>query len=212
MKVRTIEARVHGRYVTREGPRERLLVGFHGYAETAEKNCGELLKLPGIDAWTVVAVQALHPFYAMKTGEIVASWMTSLDRELAIADNVDYVRGVVDSFDPPDALVFCGFSQGAAMAYRAAAAMPCAAVIALGGDVPPDVTGPLPEVFIGRGTRDDWYTDEKLEKDLKFLEGRVRGVTTCVFEGGHGWSDEFRLRAVEFLRSLTGQQVDQSAG
>src|SRR5438105_2837744 len=115
MKVQTIEARTHGRYIVREGPSERLLVGFHGYGETAEKHVAELLKIPGIDDWTVVAVQALHPFYIVKTGEIVASWMTSLDRELAIAENIDYVRRVVATFPPPAALVFCGFSQGAAM-------------------------------------------------------------------------------------------------
>jgi len=211
MQVRSIEARTHGRYAVRDGPPQRLLVGFHGYAETAEKHIAELLKIDGVDDWTVVAVQGLHPFYAMKTGEVVANWMTSLDRELAIADNIDYVRRVVASLAEPEQLVFCGFSQGAAMAYRAAAAHPTtAALLILGGDVPPDVTAPLPRVLIGRGERDDWYTSEKFEKDLRFLEGRAE-VTTCAFAGGHEWSDEFRRAAGELLRSLTGQHVDESA-
>src|ERR1051325_1389318 len=138
MEVRTIEARVHGRYVIREGPREQLLVGFHGYAETAEKHLEQMLRIDGVDEWTVVSVQALHPFYVTRTGEVVASWMTSLDREVAIADNINYVRSVVAAFPEPKHLVFCGFSQGAAMAYRAAAAHPSAAgVIAPGGAVPP---------------------------------------------------------------------------
>ena len=34
-------------------------------------------------------------WYNLKTGEIVASWMTSEDRDLAIADNADYVREIV---------------------------------------------------------------------------------------------------------------------
>src|SRR4051795_2142239 len=94
----TIPTTVHGRYLVRDGPRERLLVGFHGYGETAEAHVAELRQIPGIDRWTAVAVQALHPFYAGRMGMIVASWMTSLDRELAIEDNRAYVRSVVAQF------------------------------------------------------------------------------------------------------------------
>src|SRR3954453_16612708 len=119
--IHTIPTTVHGRYVVRDGPGDRLLVGFHGYGETAEAHLAELRQIPGIDRWTAVAVQALHPFYMGRTGMIVASWMTSLDRELAIADNRAYVRSVVEQFPLPRQLVFLGFSQGAAMAYRAAA-------------------------------------------------------------------------------------------
>src|SRR4029077_9861550 len=119
--IRTIPATTHGRYLVRQGPPERLLVGFHGYGENAEVHMGQLRQIPGIERWTAVAVQALHPFYLNRSGEIVASWMTSLDRELAIEDNRAYVRSVVAAFRPPRHLVFLGFSQGVAMAYRAAA-------------------------------------------------------------------------------------------
>ena len=91
----TIAARMHGRFLVREGPPQRLLVGFHGYAETAEVHLDELLKIRGIDNWTVASVQALHPFYTARTQQVVVSWMTKLDREMAIADNIAYVRSVV---------------------------------------------------------------------------------------------------------------------
>jgi predicted esterase len=207
--VRTLPATVHGRYLVRGGPPERLLVGFHGYGETAEAHITELGQIPGIDRWTVVAVQALHPFYMSRTGMIVASWMTSLDRELAIDDNRTYVGSVVAQFPRPQKLVFLGFSQGAAMAYRAAAGSNATGVIALGGDIPPDVvesSPKLPPVLIGRGIREEWYTDEKLQKDLRFLR-EVTTVSTCVFDGGHEWTSEFRDAAGEFL---TRQLVDQS--
>jgi predicted esterase len=208
---RTIPTTVHGRYHVRDGPAERLLVGFHGYGETAEAHMAELQQIPGIDRWTVVAVQALHPFYVSRTGMIVASWMTSLDRELAIDDNRAYVRSVVAQFPASQKLVFLGFSQGAAMAYRAAGGTNATGVIALGGDVPPDVVASrpkLPPVLIGRGIREAWYTDEKLQKDLRFLR-EVTTVNTCVFDGSHEWTSEFRDAAAEFL---TRQLVDQSAG
>ena len=93
---------------------------------------------------------------------------------------------VVAQFPPPRQLVFLGFSQGAAMAYRAAAGSHATGLIALGGDVPPEVVEArpkLPPVLIGRGIREEWYTDEKLQKDLRFLR-EVTTVSTCVFDGG----------------------------
>jgi len=44
--VRTIPTTVHGRYLVRDGPPERLLVGFHGYGETAEAHMAELEQIP----------------------------------------------------------------------------------------------------------------------------------------------------------------------
>ena len=198
MDIRTIETTTHGRFLFEERGAERLLVGFHGYGEDAAAHLAELQRIPGIERWSVAAVQALHPFYT-RSGAVVASWMTSLDRELAIADNVAWVRRVLDALPRPKTLVFAGFSQGAAMAARAAAFSAKAdGLIMLGGDVPPDVDGELPPVLLGRGIRDEWYTDEKFKKDLSFLEARTR-VTRCVFAGGHEWSDEFRAAAGEFL-------------
>jgi len=191
---RSIPTTVHGRYLVRQGSPERLLVGFHGYGETADVHMSELQQIPGIERWTVVAVQALHPFYMNRTGAIVASWMTSLDRELAIEDNRAYVRAIVEQFPPPRQLVFLGFSQGVAMAYRAAAGSQATGVIALGGDVPPelfDAPLQLPPVLIGRGTREEWYTADKLENDVKRLS-EVTEVSTCIYDGGHEWTREFR--------------------
>lgn len=199
----TIAAAVHGRYLVRRAAAPRgFLIGFHGYGENAERHLAELLRIPGIDAWDVAAVQALHPFYVNRTGEVVASWMTKQDRELAIADNRAYVRSVVEALAPAGLIVLAGFSQGVAMAYRAAdeLAPRVAAVIALGGDVPPELTAlKLPRVLVGRGTREEWYTDEKFEKDLNFLRGAGAAVETCVYEGGHEWTEEFRAAAGRFL-------------
>ena len=204
METRLVETSVHGRYLLRSGPPERLLIGFHGYAESAAVHMAELEKIPGAGDWTLVAVQALHPFYVRSTQEVVASWMTRLDREHAIADNIAYVRRVVAELPEPRTLVFAGFSQGGAMAYRAAVSIPCAGLIVLAGDIPPDVddASKLPPLLIGRGVQDDlWYPPEKLGRNLRFL-GSKPDVTTCVFDGGHGWSDEFGRAAGDFLASL----------
>jgi predicted esterase len=83
-----------------------------------------------------------------------------------IADNVRYVAGVVEAVSnefgrQTSPIVFAGFSQGVAMAYRAAARIPAAGIIALAGDVPPDITQPLPEVLIGAARRTTGTPTEK---------------------------------------------------
>lgn len=200
MIVRTVDALVHGRYLLEERGAEHLLVGFHGYAETAEIHLAELQRIPGIDDWSLAAVQALHPFYKA-SGAVVASWMTSLDRELAIEDNVRYVRSVVGGI-PHRTLVFLGFSQGASMAARAAAHIRSDGAVLFGGDIPPEVKGAgmdFPRTLVARGVRDDWYTGEKFKDDLRFLGSRG---TTFEFDGGHEWTPEARAAIGEFLRSL----------
>jgi predicted esterase len=205
MITRTLETAVHGRYLYEDRGSDKLLVGFHGYAETAEMHLQELEKLPGIEQWSVASIQALHPFYT-RSGSIVANWMTRLDRELAIADNLAYVRRVMESLPTPRTLVFIGFSQGATMAVRAAASVGSAAgLIVLGGDIPPemhaDSTVVLPPVLLARGENDEWYGTEKFKKDLSYLDART-SVRTCVFDGGHEWTDVFRGAAGKFLAAL----------
>lgn len=185
-------------------------MGFHGYGQDASEHLAEMAAIPGSDAWLTISVQALHPFYTRTSARVVASWMTRLDREHAIADNVAYVGRVLHDVRrryvtmPP--LVFCGFSQGVAMAYRAAAHYPADALIVLAGDIPPDVaagpTAPLPQVLIGRGLRDLWYTEAKQEQDRKALEALGVRPEVCVFDDGHVWSEGFRRAAANLLQRL----------
>lgn len=212
LTLRHVEARTHGRYVLRvpaTAPPWPLLVGFHGYGETASAHLDALTRIPGTAAWLVVGVQALHPFYT-RDQRVVASWMTREDRELAIADNVDYVGRVLDAvrheWTVAGTTVFAGFSQGGAMAYRAAARYPANAVIVLAADVPPDVSAsrtPLPPVLLGRGTRDDWYTAARHAADMEVLAPRTP-VTSCVFDGGHEWHGDFYEAAAAMLKALDG--------
>lgn len=208
---RALPATVHGHYWARparegSGPAP-LLVGFHGYGEEGEGFLGSLEGIPGVSAWHLASVQGLHPFYT-RDGRVVAGWMTRFDREHAIADNTAYARAVVaalrEELPTSPALVFAGFSQGVAMAYRAAAAMPCSGIVSLAGDVPPEVDpANLPPVLAGRGRDDEWYDDAKLAQDLRRLEAAGVAVETCVFDGGHEWTAEFYRAAGRFLGRLT---------
>jgi predicted esterase len=212
-EARHVPAQVHGRWLVElpagPGP-HALLVGFHGYGERAEQHLEKLRAIPGAERWARVAVQSLHLFYT-RGGEVVGSWMTKLNRELAIEDNVAYVAAVIADVRAavPSAagpLVYVGFSQGASMAWRAAARSghPCVGVIALGGDLPPDVADDavLPPALVARGLRDEWFTREKMDRDLQRLSGRRVPVRELEFDGGHEWGPAFLVAAGDFLRSV----------
>lgn len=207
LREESIETRTHGRMLVRDGDPRLVLVGFHGYAENADKAMADLLRLPGVENWTLVAIQGLHRFYNNRTREVIASWMTSQNRELLLADNIEYVRRAVTLLGQPEVLVFSGFSQGTAMAYRAAAAVPCSALLILGGDLPDDVQSPLPFTLIGRGTGDEWFTAEKLDRDLVRLRSLAKEVRTLVYEGGHEWSEAYRAEVGKVLRELASGEV-----
>ncbi len=166
----------------------------------------ELQQIPGADRWTKVSIQALHPFYIRGDSKVVANWMTRQDRDLAIADNIAYVRSAMEHALMEHApLVMVGFSQGAAMAYRAAlhSAQPVAGIVALGGDIPPELKDDesltWPRVLIGVGDREEWYAGEKLENDLTFLKARSIPHQVVRFDGGHEWTDEFRAAVGAFI-------------
>jgi predicted esterase len=216
-EVRTIRAATHGRYLVaapdggthRDSP---VLVGFHGYAEDAATHLARLQTIPDAGRWLIVSVQALHRFYRRQSQEVVASWMTRQDRELMIDDNIAYASAVVDEVRrggfSGGALVLAGFSQGVAVAFRAAArgSHPPAAVIALGGDVPPELDGDaiarIPRILIGRGDRDPWYSPETFAADEARLRAASVAVTTHAFSGAHEWTGDFSRAAGEFLAGL----------
>jgi predicted esterase len=213
---RTIGARTLGRYLVTSphdaGPAP-LLVGFHGYGENAELHMEALRAIPGSARWRIASVQGLHRFYERRTGRVVSSWMTSLDREQAIRDNIQYVQDVVAalrSAHPSDTpLVYAGFSQGVAMAYRAAlsAGHRCDGLLALAGDVPPELhdtpASAWPRVLLGCGRTDAWYTADKLRTDRDFFASRAIAVETALFDGGHEWHADFHEAAGRFLDGIS---------
>lgn len=212
-ETRTLRTETLGRYLVEPGPAldAPLLVGFHGYGQNAEHLLDALRSIPGAGRWTLVSVQGLHRFYN-KAQEIVASWMTSQDREQAIGDNLAYVGRVIDALRAEGRsgkLVFVGFSQGAAMAWRAAAHLPCDSLLVLGGDLPKDVADApnlaLPPTLIGRGDQDAIYRADHLERDLAALEARGVRPEVCRFEGGHEWAPPFLEAAGRLLAWILGE-------
>jgi predicted esterase len=211
--VRLIPTTIHGRILVRDAraaASRGLLVGFHGYMESAEIHMQRLAAIPGAEAWTLVSVQALNRFYLGRTDQVVAGWMTRQDREAAIADNINYVDAALESVPHDEAgrVVYAGFSQGVAMAFRSALCgrTPGTGVIAVGGDVPPELLAEaalvFPPVLLARGERDEWYTQPKMEADVAALTSRQVALRPLVHNGAHEWNAAVMSAAGEFLAAL----------
>lgn len=214
-------ARIHSRYLaipSSTSDPAPMLVGFHGYGETAEIHLERLRAIPGSDQWLVLSIEALHHFYVAQTFQIVASWMTRQHRDLAIADNIAYVQSCLDlaaaEWGALPAVVFAGYSQGVSMAFRAAlnATQTVAGLITVGGDVPEDITpeqlARIPNVLLARGATDELYRPRQFAKDQQRFAGVPGNVQTTLLETAHEWPADVSGFAAEFLlkcRAKIGQ-------
>jgi predicted esterase len=214
--VHSVPTMTHGRVLVAEAraaAARGLLVGFHGYGESAGTQMARLQAIRGAASWTLVSIQALNRFYDRKNGQVVACWMTHEDREEAIADNVAYITTGLDGV-PHDAsgpIVFAGFSQGTAMAYRAACRGPrrAAGIISVGGDVPPELLQDpdvaFPRVLMIRGRDDEWYAQQKFEDDTAALRARRVELEALLVEGGHEWHQPVIDAAARFIDEVSGR-------
>jgi predicted esterase len=210
-----IPTTTHGRVLVREAraaAARGILVGFHGYMENARTQMDRLQAVSGAALWTLVSVQALHRFYRRRSEEVVASWMTSEDRDAAIADNIEYVDAALDAVPhgPETRIVYAGFSQGVAMAFRSAVRgrHGAAGVVGIGGDVPPELLADgeavFPYVLLARGARDEWLTAQKFRADLNALAARTppARVRALEYDGGHEWGGPVAEGVSDFLAAV----------
>ncbi|MEI8032477.1 MAG: phospholipase [Chlorobiaceae bacterium] len=200
---------VTGRYLLQRpsdsGPAP-LLVGFHGYGQTAEDELALLCSIPGSGAWLSCSIEALHAIYTPK-GTPGASWMTSRFRERRIEENVCYVDALISRVMREHALtgqlVYHGFSQGALMACRAAmlGANSPGSLMLLGGDIPLElpVGSLMGSVHIARGSRDRLYSQSRFERDCATLQSAGVPFHATTFTGGHGPNKEYFAAAGAFL-------------
>ena len=194
MELRQLSVERKAYYQFRKGAAasKLLLLGFHGYGRTADEFLDMLNETPIVVSPHIASIQAPNVFYS-KQGEVKASWMTSWQREDAIADNVLLCRKVLAELKAelqPEKIALVGFSQGGAMAYRLAAASPAelAALVVIGSDLPPDVRdsdlAALPGTLLLRGRTDSFYTRERLEAEMDRL-GRIKNLEIHEYSGAH---------------------------
>jgi predicted esterase len=211
-----IPTTVHGLYLIEEAKSDNkspLLVGFHGYGETAEAQMQMIQQIPGIEGWTCCSIQALHSFYNVKS-QIGYSWMTSENRELRIQENVVYINSVISEikkmYPVNEIIVFHGFSQGTAMACRAAllGGFSASGVILLGGDIPIEFKNlsKMHRLLFARGNNDKFFPVNIWKNNVSRIKNSDLDFSFCTFDGGHEAHEEYYKAVREFLNTINNSE------
>ena len=96
-----------------------LLIALPGYGQLAEYFINKFHSLD--ESFYVVVPEGLHRFYLKgASGRVGASWMTKVDREVDIQDNMVYLDNLMNEFKNESFkhTILLGFSQGGATAAR----------------------------------------------------------------------------------------------
>lgn len=181
--------------------KDTLLIGFHGYGETAQIQMQRLENL-GTQV-SLLCPQALHGFYT-KYGDVGYSWMTKDQRERSLAVNLDYIQKTVTPLVAQYGfkhIVCMGFSQGVAMALRFGLCHPQVKSIAcLGGDLPLDCQELLQgqcQILWGRGDQDKLMPQEPWEASWKQIQTHMPSQKIQL-QGNHFcWDQEAWIQACQ---------------
>ncbi|MGB1207118.1 MAG: alpha/beta hydrolase [Chitinophagales bacterium] len=170
----------------------------HGYGQPAASMIKHF-KVLNPDKHYVVAPEALSRFYWNGfNGEIVASWMTSEDRENEIRDYVHYLNDlyeqIMSQINQPIHINVLGFSQGATTVSRWVGAGKVAVnrLVLWAGLIAEDLNlkTALPifqkaDIFFVYGTKDPYIKGEYLEKAETMMQEYKLKYQTLTFEGKH---------------------------
>ncbi|TAE77705.1 MAG: phospholipase [Bacteroidetes bacterium] len=178
---------------------------LHGYAQLASDFSKPFSVLDNGSRF-IVAPEGLNKFYAKGFGgKPAATWMTSEDREVEIADYLNYLNLLCASLQIPSHIKFIvlGFSQGVATASRFVhqSNLNVGAFIIYSGDLAAELVNPvsakikaLPITYV-TGTKDPLITPEKHQQVFDLMHQLNARVVT--FEGGHEVKEEALLSLVD---------------
>lgn len=170
------------------------VIVLHGYAQHANYFLRKFEPLYN-DQIVFIAPEGLSRFYAKgASGKVVASWMTSENRQDEITDYVHYLDKILDYIPAKIPITIIGFSQGAATMSRwvSLGKVSPRSVIFHSSVFPPDL---LPEhhpdkwsvinVAIVCGDADEYYSSNELIAQFKSNQSVFKSLTPCIFSGGH---------------------------
>ncbi len=167
----------------------------HGYAQLANEFL-ENFKIIQSDEIYFVAPEGLHRFYLRASPDkVVASWMTSEEREDDIHDYVLFLdkvyKEMMEKISVKVRVIVLGFSQGAATASRWAATgnSKIDKLILWCGFFPPDLSEiGIPstiELTVVTASNDKWISAEKGKEQINQIRKLSPQMKHLQFEGKH---------------------------
>lgn len=215
---RTLEARVKLYYDLRRGTTSPapLLIALHGYGANKRQMMREA-QLLAPERFAIASLQGFHqhikePWVAGGPLRFGFGWLTNFHSEESVAVHhralIDLIEiltaeGVAD----PSRVFLLGFSQSCALNYRFAFTHPekLRGVIGICGGIPGDWEtsstyrhAPIDVLHLA-GTRDEFYSPERVRDYQSQLQKRARSVVFKSYDAGHDFVPEMRPDVVQWL-------------
>ena len=215
---RRLEARVNLYYDLRPGTTSPapLLIALHGYGANKRQMMREA-QLCAPEQFAIASLQGFHqhmkePREAGGPLRFGFGWLTNFRSDESVAihhramlDLIEILtyEGVAD----PERVYTLGFSQSCALNYRFAFTYPetLCGVIGICGGIPGDweTSETYREAAIDvlhlAGTRDDFYTPERIKDYEQQLKTRARSVVLKSYDAAHEMVPEMRSDVVQWL-------------
>jgi predicted esterase len=181
---------------------------IHGYAQTADVFLSNFESL-GSEHF-IIAPEGLNKFYSRGfSGNPVASWMTSLEREQEILDYTNYLNSLVNSLNlvsfTQAKTIVLGFSQGVSTQTRfiASSDVKFDYSVMIAGEIGKEFQENLPEKLANLkslylvGDQENILKSEKIESHQMLFKNA--NCTFKIFEGKHVVNQDTIDKIIDFV-------------
>ena len=219
---RILEARINLYYDLRPGNSSPapLLIALHGYGANKRYMMREA-ELMAPEQFAIASLQGFHqhmrePREAGGPMRFGFGWLTNFRAEESVALHhralIDLIETLSDEgFADPKRVYLLGFSQSCALNYRFAFTHPdrLRGVVGICGGIPGDWETSTTyreadiDVLHLTGTRDEFYTPERVRDYELQLKTRARSVTYRSYDATHEIIPEMRSDVVQWLTGFT---------
>ena len=180
------------------GKENEVWIVLHGYGQLAEFFIRRFLPHASAERLFIAPEGTNHSYLKDFQGRVGANWMTSYNREAAIANNHRYLNRmmeeVLSAFEQVPRIHLLGFSQGAATGTRWASQWKGTldSLILWGGGFAHDLALEMAkekfastEVILVHGLEDELVTEESKKRQEKLLLVLGKPLKLLTFSGGH---------------------------
>jgi len=216
---RILEARINLYYDLRPGPSSPapLLIALHGYGANKRYMMREA-ELMAPEQCAIASLQGFHqhmrePREAGGPMRFGFGWLTNFRTDESVALHhralIDLIETLTEEgFADPTRVFLLGFSQSCALNYRFAFTHPdrLRGVVGICGGIPGDWETSSTyrdaeiDVFHLTGTRDEFYTPERVRDYERQLKTRARSVQFRSYDATHEIVPEMRSDVVQWLQ------------
>ena len=204
-------------HVTSPGPAP-LLIALHGYGANKRQIMREAQQMAP-EGFAIAALQGFHqhirePREAGGPLRFGFGWLTNFRPEESVAIHHHVLKNLVsglinEGVADSSSIYLLGFSQSCALNYRFAFSNPelLRGVIGICGGIPGDwetnheYHGPELDVFHLAGSRDEFYSPERVRDYKQQLASRARNVTFKSYDAAHEIVPEMREDIRQWLKS-----------